>query len=101
MTHESGATEAAYANAHGIARVLSYSAEFSQDHDLVVDRTDGSVTISMWPADVDEVIVAHVNADGVMTELTSRETGSDGEAEGLRGSTLWEDIVEEGIPAAE
>lgn len=101
MTHESGATEAAYENAHGIARVLSYSSEFSEDHDVAVDRNDGSVTISMWPADSEEVIIAHVNTEGTMTELTSREIGGDGETEDLRGSTLWEDIVEEGIPVAE
>lgn len=104
MLHESGATEAAYAHAHEIANVLSRSCEFSEDHELTVNRPTGSVTMRMFPADSDEIITAEVNAEGQMTELSSREVREDGETikeEGLRGSDLWEEIIEEGVPAAE
>lgn len=104
MLHETGATVAAYTTAHEIANVLSRSCEFSEDHELTVNRPTGSVTMRMFPADSDEIITAEVNAEGQMTELSSREVREDGETiseEDLRGDTLWEDIVDEGVPVAE
>ena len=100
MVHESGATESAYSTAHEIANVLSRSTEFTENHDLAVDRRDGSVNFTMWPADDEVAITALVNADGVLTDLASRRLDG-GEFENLRGGDLWEDIVAEGIPVEE
>lgn len=100
MTLENGATEAAYSTAHEIANVLSYSTSFTEDHDVVVNREDGSVAISMWPADDEVVITAQVNAEGQMTGLSSHPLDSH-DTENLRDSVLWEDIVDEGISVAE
>lgn len=93
------ASDAAFATADEIQNVVSQYVDFAKGHVLEA-FADGSIFLQMFIYGDDELITAHVNPQGKMTDLQTIEliNGHIGEVESQYKTDLWNDLVEQGVP---
>lgn len=93
-------SDVAFATADEIQNAVSCHVDFAKDH-VLQGFPDGSIYLQLETFGDDELIIAHINPQGKMTDLQSVEliNGRVGEVTNEYKGELWNDLVEQGISA--
>lgn len=93
------ASDAAFATVDKIQNAVNEHVDFAKNRHLQA-FPDGSIYMQMFIYGGGELITAHINAQGNMTDLQTVELldGQIGEVENQYKTDLWNDLVEQGVP---